>query len=75
MEVVVSWTKNLCIDISQGRMPNHVDNIKSDPVEQGDKYLSDWSVLDIGTGNGLLLQELSKQGYSSIFSILSGIVC
>ncbi|XP_021832076.1 EEF1A lysine methyltransferase 2 [Prunus avium] len=66
MEVVVSWTKNLCIDISQGRMPNHVDNIKSDPVEQGDKYLSDWSVLDIGTGNGLLLQELSKQGFSDL---------
>ncbi|BFG25417.1 hypothetical protein CerSpe_116910 [Prunus speciosa] len=66
MEVVVSWTKNLCIDISQGRMPNHVDNIKSDPVEQGDKYLSDWSVLDIGTGNGLLLQELSKQGFSNL---------
>ncbi|CAB4273701.1 unnamed protein product [Prunus armeniaca] len=66
MEVVTSWTKNLCIDISQGRMPNHVDNIKSDPVEQGDKYLSDWSVLDIGTGNGLLLQELSKQGFSDL---------
>ncbi|KAL6286724.1 hypothetical protein ACE6H2_011114 [Prunus campanulata] len=66
MEVVVSWTKNLCIDISQGRMSNHVDNIKSDPVEQGDKYLSDWSVLDIGTGNGLLLQELSKQGFSNL---------
>ncbi|ONI17304.1 hypothetical protein PRUPE_3G150900 [Prunus persica] len=66
MEVVGSWTKNLCIDISRGRMPNHVDNIKSDPVEQGDKYLSDWSVLDIGTGNGLLLQELSKQGFSDL---------
>ncbi|VVA28514.1 PREDICTED:-lysine N-methyltransferase [Prunus dulcis] len=66
MEVVASWTKNLCIDISRGRMPNHVDNIKSDPVEQGDKYLSDWSVLDIGTGNGLLLQELSKQGFSDL---------
>ncbi|CAL9012845.1 unnamed protein product [Prunus brigantina] len=66
MEVVASWTKNLCIDISQGRMPNHVDNIKSDPVEQGDKYLSDWSVLDIGTGNGLLLQKLSKQGFSDL---------
>ncbi|KAM1514045.1 hypothetical protein ACFX11_025872 [Malus domestica] len=66
MEVVASWTKSLCIDISKGRTPNHVDNNKSDTVEQGDKYLSGWSVLDIGTGNGLLLQELSKQGFSDL---------
>ncbi|KAM1299023.1 hypothetical protein ACFX2F_025762 [Malus domestica] len=66
MEVVASWTKSLCIDISKGRTPNHVDNNKSDPVEQDDKYLSGWSVLDMGTGNGLLLQELSKQGFSDL---------
>lgn len=60
MQVVASWTKSLCIDISQRRTPNDGDNTKSFPVEQGDKYLSGWSVLDIGTGNGLLLQELSK---------------
>lgn len=68
MEVVSSWTKSLCIDISQGRTPNH-DNNKSDPVEKGDKYLAGWSVLDIGTGNGLLLQALSKQGYSFILQL------
>uniref|UniRef100_A0A2N9IJT9 Protein-lysine N-methyltransferase FSB_LOCUS52282 n=1 Tax=Fagus sylvatica TaxID=28930 RepID=A0A2N9IJT9_FAGSY len=62
MEVVASWTKSLCIDISRGHLPNHVDDIKSEPVDQGDKYLSAWSVLDIGTGNGLLLQEIAKQG-------------
>lgn len=67
MEVVASWTKSLCIDISQGRLPNHVDDIKSELVEQGDKYLSTWSVLDIGTGNGLLLQELAKLGYALKF--------
>lgn len=64
MEVVAAWTKTLCIDVSQGRMPNHVDNNKFEYVEQGHKFLSGWSVLDIGTGNGLLLQELSKQGYT-----------
>jgi 2-polyprenyl-3-methyl-5-hydroxy-6-metoxy-1,4-benzoquinol methylase len=26
--------------------------------------LSNWSVLDLGTGNGLLLQALAKQGYA-----------
>ena len=68
MEVVAAWTKTLCIDVSQGRMPNHVDDNKSESVDQGSKVLSGWSVLDIGTGNGLLLQELSKQGYSFDFS-------
>ncbi|XP_050230039.1 uncharacterized protein LOC126679142 [Mercurialis annua] len=60
MDVVVSWTKSLCIKISQGHTSNHVD------VEQDDKYLSSWSVLDLGTGNGLLLQELDKQGFSDL---------
>ncbi|KAJ1443204.1 S-adenosyl-L-methionine-dependent methyltransferase [Sesbania bispinosa] len=66
MEVVASWTKALCIDISQGRIPNHVDDVKAEASEQGDKILSSWSVLDIGTGNGLLLQELAKQGFSNL---------
>nr|CAD1822758.1 unnamed protein product [Ananas comosus var. bracteatus] len=30
------------------------------------KDLSSWSVLDVGTGNGLLLQELAKQGFSDL---------
>ncbi|XWS75526.1 hypothetical protein CRYUN_Cryun01aG0097200 [Craigia yunnanensis] len=63
MDTVASWTKSLCIDLSQGHMLNHVDEAKPEPVEQDDKYLSCWSVLDIGTGNGLLLQELAKQGF------------
>lgn len=67
MEVVASWTRALCIDISQGRLPNHTDDVKAEASELGDKILSSWSVLDIGTGNGLLLQELAKQGYGFIF--------
>ena len=69
MDTVTSWTKTLCIDISQGHMPNHIDETKPEPVEQDDKYLSCWSVLDIGTGNGLLLQELAKQGYTLRFCL------
>lgn len=69
MDVVASWTKSLCISISQGHMLNHVEDLKSEPVEENDKYLSCWSVLDIGTGNGLLLQELSKQGYTLRFCL------
>lgn len=69
MDTVVSWTKSLCIEISRGQIPNHIDDIKSEPGELGDKYLSSWSVLDIGTGNGLLLQELAKQGYTLRFCL------
>lgn len=66
MEVVTSWTKALCIDISQGRMPNHVNDDKAEAGEQGNELLASWSVLDLGTGNGLLLQELAKQGFSDL---------
>ncbi|KAJ8761270.1 hypothetical protein K2173_001326 [Erythroxylum novogranatense] len=69
MDVVVSWTKQLCINMSLGYFPNHVDNFKSEPVEQGEKYLSSWTVLDVGTGNGLLLQELAKQGFCELTGV------
>ncbi|KAJ6882057.1 hypothetical protein NC651_028614 [Populus alba x Populus x berolinensis] len=67
VDVVASWTKSLCFEISHGHNPSHVDDIKSETVGESDKYLSSWSVLDIGTGNGLLLQELAKQGYALRF--------
>ncbi|WCJ25288.1 S-adenosyl-L-methionine-dependent methyltransferases superfamily protein [Euphorbia peplus] len=60
MDTVVSWTKSLCIKISQGQSSNHADD--SD-------YLSSWSVLDIGTGNGVLLQELAKQGFTDLTGV------
>ncbi|CAL1405358.1 unnamed protein product [Linum trigynum] len=69
MDVVASWTKRLCIDISQGHNTNHVNDTKSSSVEDGDQYFSDWSVLDVGTGNGLLLQDLSKQGFSDLTGV------
>ncbi|KAE8679748.1 putative S-adenosyl-L-methionine-dependent methyltransferases superfamily protein [Hibiscus syriacus] len=69
IDTFTSWTKSLCIDISQGHMPNHVDEAKCEPVSQDEKYLSCWSVLDIGTGNGLLLQELAKQGFTDLTGI------
>ncbi|KAJ6339968.1 hypothetical protein OIU77_007838 [Salix suchowensis] len=69
MDVIASWTKSLCFEISQGCIPNHVDDIKSETVEENDKYLSSWSVLDIGTGNGLLLHELAKLGFSDLTGV------
>ncbi|PIA33493.1 hypothetical protein AQUCO_04100137v1 [Aquilegia coerulea] len=68
MDIVTTWTKNLCINISQGRMENLDDEVspESESVEQIANDLSTWSVLDIGTGNGLLLQGLAKKGFSDM---------
>ncbi|KAI3669665.1 hypothetical protein L6452_40994 [Arctium lappa] len=66
MEMVASWTKGLCVDISQKQVHQHHDNDNSELNKQGDIDLAAWSVLDVGTGNGLLLQELSKQGFSDL---------
>lgn len=59
MEMVASWTKSLCVDIAQKHVQNNHENDNS----ERETDLTDWSVLDVGTGNGLLLQELAKQGY------------
>ncbi|XP_058185308.1 uncharacterized protein LOC131302607 [Rhododendron vialii] len=66
METVASWTKSLCTDICQGHLLNPVDDEELGSVEQSCKDLISWSVLDIGTGNGLLLQELAKQGFNDL---------
>ncbi|KAL8099241.1 uncharacterized protein LOC141684654 [Apium graveolens] len=66
MEMVASWTKGLCNDIARGQMLNHADDGTSVPFEQGEKDLQDWSVLDVGTGNGLLLREFAKQGFTNL---------
>ena len=61
MDTVASWTRNLCLNMFQ--RPNVVEdsNCKSENRDSV-KDLSSWSVLDIGTGNGLLLHEFAKQG-------------
>ncbi|XP_065848561.1 uncharacterized protein [Euphorbia lathyris] len=69
MDTVVSWTKSLCIKISQGQSSNHADDSMPESVDQGGKCLSSWSVLDIGTGNGVLLQELAKQGFTDLTGV------
>ncbi|XP_078431397.1 S-adenosyl-L-methionine-dependent methyltransferases superfamily protein [Wolffia australiana] len=51
MDTVVTWTKNLLLDSSDN------DAIKED---------FSGPVLDIGTGNGLLLQEFAKLGFTDL---------
>ncbi|XP_031499733.1 uncharacterized protein LOC116264001 [Nymphaea colorata] len=68
MEIVAVWTKNLCVNFPQVHCKSlSGENIpKSNPGEEVAKLLARWSVLDIGTGNGLFLQELAKQGFSDL---------
>lgn len=66
MGTVATWTKNLCLEISKRHLPNHAEITNCSSVGEPDKDLSSWSVLDVGTGNGLLLQELAKQGFSDL---------
>lgn len=62
MEIVTSWTKDLCIEISQRNMSVSENDVNTEVNDQADKYLSSWNVLDLGTGNGLLLHQLAKEG-------------
>jgi len=62
MDTVAVWTKSLC-NIIQGGIPSGPDSIKSEVDEQ---LFSNYPVLDVGTGNGLLLQALAKQGFRDL---------
>ncbi|CAH1442183.1 unnamed protein product [Lactuca virosa] len=64
MEIVALWTKGLCVEISQRQLQNQHNDIDDDSVSEFvSQDLAGWSVVDVGTTNGLLLQELAKQGY------------
>lgn len=65
MDNVVAWTKNLCISLSREENSNDL-NDRSHSNEDTSIDLSGWSVLDIGTGNGILLHELKKQGFTDL---------
>ncbi|ONK81440.1 uncharacterized protein A4U43_C01F29110 [Asparagus officinalis] len=68
MDATLAWTKGLCMNIYQGQNADNSTSSKSE-LTDSDNGLSNLSVLDIGTGNGLLLQELAKQGFSDLTGI------
>ena len=63
MDTVAVWTKNLC-NIIPGGIPPGSDTVN---YEADENVLYNYPVLDIGTGNGLLLQALAKLGYYLIY--------
>lgn len=60
MDTVAIWTKKLCVNFMQGGTSSTNDN---NNCEVDDKHFFNYPILDLGTGNGLLLQALAKQGY------------
>ena len=71
METIAAWTARICVAVAEGlpcdsidgsalriREPEHVSADGTMALE-----LANWNVLDLGTGNGLLLHALAKQGY------------
>ncbi|KAJ8641895.1 hypothetical protein MRB53_018589 [Persea americana] len=74
MKVVASWTRELCMNISEGHALDVGDDFSLKPGshEEVVKCLSNWSVLYIGTGKVLKL-VISQQPYMNWFSNLTGI--
>lgn len=66
METMASWTARVCLAVSAG-LPAGSGNglaLADRGLSEGNvtEELASWSVLDLGTGNGVLLHALSKHG-------------
>ncbi|KMZ64586.1 Methyltransferase-like protein [Zostera marina] len=66
MDTVATWSRRLCIDFNHDENTSVGTGGESESSDEVDKDLSRWNVLDIGTGNGLLLHEMKKQGFTNL---------
>ncbi|KAL3684254.1 hypothetical protein R1sor_002276 [Riccia sorocarpa] len=74
METMTSWTARVCLAVSAGLPAGSGEGLSLaqrglGEVASGGNVtleLATWSVLDIGTGNGVLLHSLAKQGFSDL---------
>ncbi|BBN04953.1 EEF1A lysine methyltransferase 2 [Marchantia polymorpha subsp. ruderalis] len=70
METMASWTARVCLAVSAG-LPAGSGNglaLADRGLSEGNvtEELASWSVLDLGTGNGVLLHALSKHGFTDL---------
>ncbi|CAM6035468.1 unnamed protein product [Sphagnum compactum] len=74
METVASWTARICVAVAAGLPCDPVNGFALPPrglsdISAGGSMaleLANWNVLDIGTGNGLFLHALFKQGFTDL---------
>ena len=70
METMAAWTSKICASVAAGLCADNLDGFSLLSITDLDIFsesrmsceLAGWSVLDIGTGNGVLLHALAKQG-------------
>jgi hypothetical protein len=78
METVAAWTARICVAVAAGLPWDPVNGFAMAPrglseLSSGGSMaleLANWNVLDLGTGNGLFLHALFKQGYVLLCCIL-----
>lgn len=74
METMAAWTARVCIAVAAGMPCSNVDGFSLGTrglvdISAGGSMaleLANWNVLDLGTGNGLLLHALAKQGFTNL---------
>lgn len=74
METMAAWTARICIAVAAGLPCDNIDGFalgtrELEHVSAGGSMaleLANWNVLDLGTGNGLLLHALAKQGFTDL---------
>lgn len=70
METVAAWTTRLCLSLKQSCNLDQADLVNLKLEESNPDAIStdlaSYNVLDVGTGNGLFLQALAKQGFSDL---------
>jgi len=74
METVAAWTARICVAVAAGLPSDNVDGFSLgsrglvDASAGGSMALelTNWNVLDLGTGNGLFLHALAKQGFTDL---------
>ncbi|KAH8965167.1 hypothetical protein BDL97_04G104700 [Sphagnum fallax] len=74
METVAAWTARICVAVAAGLPWDPVNGFAMAPrglseLSSGGSMaleLANWNVLDLGTGNGLFLHALFKQGFTDL---------